>query len=81
MKHNDPQPLPEDRRKPHPRRLSPDHPQYAEILAAHERAMGGGQPMYRDPFSGFWVQTAKSIWETRDCCDLGCRHCPFVTEG
>ncbi len=70
--------LPAAKRCPHPSRLPKDHPRYAEILAAHEEAMQRGEPMYRDPYTGLWVQTAQSIWESRDCCDLGCRHCPFV---
>lgn len=72
--------FPADRRKPHPSRLPEDHPRYEEILAAHEDAMEQGLPMYLDPYTGFWVQTALSIWQTRSCCDLGCRHCPFVQD-
>lgn len=70
--------LPAERRRPHPSRLPRNHPMYEEILEAHEEAMRRGDPMYLDPYTGLWVQTARSIWQSRDCCDLGCRHCPFV---
>ncbi|HPF13532.1 MAG: hypothetical protein H6830_07315 [Planctomycetes bacterium] len=74
-------PLPEARRKPHPQRLSPQHPQYDAIVAAHEAAIERGQPMYVDPCSGLWVQTAATIWARGSCCDLGCRHCPYLGSG
>lgn len=72
--------LPASKRKPHTSRLAPNHPFYDRILAAHEAAMEQGEAMYLDPYTGLWVQTAQSIWESRDCCDLGCRHCPFLEE-
>ncbi|MEZ6003707.1 MAG: DUF5522 domain-containing protein [Planctomycetota bacterium] len=47
------------------------------MIAAHEAAMAAGQPTYRDPITGYQVETAEHIWRTRACCDLGCRHCPY----
>lgn len=63
---------------PHRSRLSPDHPRYAEILAAHSAAVQNGLPAYRDPLSGYAVFTAASLADRATCCDSGCRHCPFV---
>ena len=28
--------------------------------------------------SGLFVQTARTLWNRGDCCEQGCRHCPFV---
>jgi hypothetical protein len=70
--------LPADRRRPHPDRLDPDHPLYEATLAAHEEAMRKGGPRYRDPITGLWVMTARTLWERGFCCELGCRHCPYV---
>ena len=38
-----------------------------------------GNRMYRDPYSGYCaVMTAGRFGKRGDCCDLGCRHCPYV---
>jgi len=73
-----PEPLPEDLLVPHPRRLSPDHPQYDEIIAEHEAAIGAGKSLYRDPESDLYVMTAVHLWERGYCCFSGCRHCPWT---
>jgi hypothetical protein len=70
-------PLPEERRRPHPDRLAPSHPRYAEILAAHEAALDAGEEVYVDPATGFLVLTAKRLWVRGECCGSGCRHCPW----
>jgi uncharacterized protein DUF5522 len=70
--------LPADRLRPHPDRLDPDHPLYEQVLAAHEEAVRKGWPRYEDPITGLWVMTALTLWERGFCCDLGCRHCPYV---
>ncbi|MGQ0803924.1 MAG: DUF5522 domain-containing protein [Actinomycetota bacterium] len=64
--------------EPHPSRLPPDHPRRDEILAAHEAAMEAGEPGYDDPVTGLWVFTAAYLAD-RDCCERGCRHCPYVS--
>lgn len=64
--------------RPHPDRLSPDHPQYAEILRAHTDAVTGDVDGYLDPASGYWVFTARYLDERGYCCQMGCRHCPWV---
>jgi len=64
--------------EPHPSRLAPDHPRRDEILAAHEAAMAAGEPGYDDPITGLWVFTAAYLSD-RDCCESGCRHCPYVS--
>jgi hypothetical protein len=67
------------REQPHPRRLAPHHPQRTEILRRHDEAQRAGLPVYADPVSGFSVFTAEFLASRGDCCDSGCRHCPFVT--
>lgn len=64
--------------QPHPSRLAPSHPAYADILAAHEAAMAAGQAGYVDPVTGFFVMTAQTHATRGICCDNGCRHCPYV---
>ena len=73
-----PKPLPEHLLVPHPRRLSPDHPLYDEIMACHEEAVRQGKSLYRDPDSDLYVMTAVHLWERGYCCFSGCRHCPWV---
>ena len=70
--------LPADRLRPHPDRLDPAHPLYEQVVAAHETAVRKGRPRYRDPITGLWVMTALHLWQRGFCCDLGCRHCPYV---
>lgn len=67
-----------DHLTPHPKRLSPRHPRYAQILAAHAAAVAAGIPSYRDPVSGLQVLTAAFLTERGSCCESGCRHCPYV---
>jgi hypothetical protein len=69
-----PRPLTE----PAPGRLAPDHPRRDEILAAHARAIAGGEPGYDDPETGLFVFTSSYLAERGTCCDTGCRHCPYT---
>jgi hypothetical protein len=64
----------------HPRRLSSQHPDYAEIRVRHSAAVSAGEPCYADPASGLSVFTAAFLADRGFCCDSGCRHCPFVNE-
>jgi len=64
--------------RPHPKRLSPRHPHYAEIIARHRAAIERNEPGYRDPVSGLFVFTAKFLADRGYCCETGCRHCPYV---
>ncbi|MDO9485375.1 MAG: DUF5522 domain-containing protein [Actinomycetota bacterium] len=63
---------------PHVDRLSPDHPQYAEIIQCHTSAMERGEAGYLDPGTGLFVITAATHVERGQCCTNGCRHCPYV---
>lgn len=72
------EPLPRGLLEPHPERLDPDTPGYEAIRAAHDEAVRRGRPRYRDPRSGLWVMTAVTLWERGWCCELGCRHCPYL---
>lgn len=65
--------------QPHPSRLPVDHPLRAQILAAHDDAMAAGRTGYPDPATGRFVICAGYLAERGWCCDLGCRHCPYVT--
>ncbi|MEM1246768.1 MAG: DUF5522 domain-containing protein [Acidobacteriota bacterium] len=70
-------PVPRRLLAPHPNRLSPQNPHYAEILAAHGEAVRQGRTTYIDPVSGLHVMTAFALWQ-RNCCEQGCRHCPWL---
>jgi hypothetical protein len=65
---------------PHRRRLSPGHPRYETILAAHRQALASGEPGYRDPTSGLFVFSAAFLAQRGYCCQSGCRHCPYLAE-
>ena len=73
-----PEPLPEELRIPHRRRLSPKTREYEEILALHEEAIRQGEDSYMDPLSGLSTMTAVYLWERGFCCYSGCRHCPWI---
>ena len=73
-----PEPIPEELLRPHPRRLSPDDPNYDQIMAIHAEAVRRGERLYRDPESDLYVMTAVQLWERGYCCYSGCRHCPWV---
>lgn len=64
--------------RPHPERCDPTRADYAEIVAAHERAVLEGQPFYRDPSTGLMVLTVDVHLQRGACCDSHCRHCPYV---
>ena len=64
--------------EPHPSRLDVDHPYRHQILAAHAAAMANGELGYLDPASGLFVLTAATLASRGECCDQGCRHCPFI---
>lgn len=72
------EPLPTDRRQPHPDRLPPWTPGRDAVLVAHERAMERGEQGYLDPITGLFVMTAQALWDRNRCCDSGCRHCPYI---
>jgi hypothetical protein len=71
-------PLPDELRIPHSSRLPPTTTGYDEIVAAHENAIVKGEPGYLDPMTGLFVMTAIYLWERGECCDSGCRHCPYL---
>jgi len=70
--------LPPDRVLPHPERCDPARPDYAEIVRRHAAAIATGTPWYLDPRTGYQVWTAQTLWERGECCDTGCRHCPYL---
>jgi hypothetical protein len=71
-------PRPLDR--PHPSRLTKEHPQRDRILAAHADALAAGQAGYLDPATGLFVLTAAFLARRGTCCGRGCRHCPYVDD-
>ncbi|MFP5308063.1 MAG: DUF5522 domain-containing protein [Actinomycetes bacterium] len=70
--------LPEPLLTPHPERLDPARPDAPAILAAHEAAVRAGHDAYLDPATCYQVFTAAYLWERGNCCEIGCRHCPWV---
>jgi hypothetical protein len=64
--------------EPHPDRLSPDDPAYGQIIQAHSEALRAGADTYVDPRTGYTVLTAAYLARRGQCCDSGCRHCPYV---
>jgi hypothetical protein len=64
--------------EPHPSRLPVEHPRRDEILAAHAGALAAGEACYLDPATGLSVLTAATLAARGDCCNQGCRHCPFA---
>ena len=63
---------------PHPSRLSPSDPRFADIVAAHDAAVRATEMSYRDPATGLIVLTVSAHLERGTCCHSGCRHCPYV---
>jgi ATP-binding cassette subfamily B (MDR/TAP) protein 1 len=48
-----------------------------EARRAHDAAVARGVPTYRDPATGYDVMTAPALAARGECCDNGCRHCPY----
>ncbi len=65
--------------EPHPSRLPLAHPDRDRILAAHAAAVARDEPDYLDPGTGLFVLTAAYLLERGECCETGCRHCPYLT--
>lgn len=63
----------------HPERVDAQRVDLALIRDAHDRAVGLGQAVYRDPSTGLMVFTAVALKERDWCCERGCRHCPYPT--
>ncbi|HEY5097174.1 MAG TPA: DUF5522 domain-containing protein [Acidimicrobiales bacterium] len=64
--------------EPHPSRLPADHPGRQRILDAHAAALARGEAGYLDPATGLFVLTAATLLERSECCQSGCRHCPYL---
>lgn len=64
--------------EPHESRLPADHPRRTEILDAHRDALATGSPTYADPETGLMVFTAAHLAAAGQCCESGCRHCPYI---
>jgi hypothetical protein len=52
----------------------------AAIAAAHDAAVAAGEPGYPDPETGYFVFTAAALAAKGECCESGCRHCPYGYE-
>jgi hypothetical protein len=59
-------------------RLAAGNAHYGSVVERHDASLAAGLPTYADPVSGFSVFTADFLAARGDCCDSGCRHCPFV---
>jgi len=66
---------------PHPSRLMPLQPRFAEIMARHRAAVTRGELTYEDPATGRSVFTVAFLAARGYCCESGCRHCPYVGAG
>ncbi|HVB71571.1 MAG TPA: DUF5522 domain-containing protein [Acidimicrobiales bacterium] len=64
--------------RPHPSRCDPTRADYGAIIAAHEAAVTAGEPTYRDPSTGLSVMTVAALAARGECCQSGCRHCPYI---
>ena len=51
--------------EPHPDRLSPDDPAFAQTIRAHTAALEAGADSYVDPRSGYTVLTAAYLARPR----------------
>jgi hypothetical protein len=71
-------PLPAALLVPHRARLDPRRADYARILARHAEAIAAGRDFYLDPATGLQVMTAQFLWDHGNCCEAGCRHCPYL---
>lgn len=58
-------------------RLNPHDPGYNAIVAAHRDARERNEAGYLDPTTGLFVLTSPYLWARGQCCDQGCRHCPY----
>jgi hypothetical protein len=52
-----------------------------EVVAAHDRAVAEGRETYVDPATGYSVFTEVALAARGECCDSGCRHCPYPLAG
>ena len=48
-----------------------------ETQRRHDAAVAAGRPLYRDPWTGYYVMTAQALKDRGYCCQNGCRHCPY----
>ena len=48
-----------------------------EIVRAHDAAIAAGEPGYLDPETGYFVFTSATLLANGECCESGCRHCPY----
>jgi hypothetical protein len=49
----------------------------AAVDEAHRLAVEAGAPGYIDPASGLFVLTSAYLLARGECCEQGCRHCPY----
>lgn len=71
-------PLPAALVDPHPDRLPADAPGRGVVVAAHAAAVADDADGYVDPLTGMFAFTAAYHWAKGACCELGCRHCPWL---
>ncbi len=50
-----------------------------QIAAIHTAAVARGEEYYIDPLSGLLVMTELHHLDRGECCERGCRHCPYRT--
>lgn len=52
-------------------------PRHASADDVHAAAIAAGEAGYLDPDSGLFVLTSAHLAAQGECCDNGCRHCPY----
>ncbi|WP_298210638.1 DUF5522 domain-containing protein [Ferrimicrobium sp.] len=63
---------------PSERRFDYDHPLALLRLKLHRDACDAGLDSYPDPETGDTVLCSSTLLAQGICCNLGCRHCPYV---
>jgi hypothetical protein len=43
----------------------------------HQQAVAQGLDFYQDPETGNWVASELALKKQGQCCQSGCRHCPY----
>lgn len=56
-------------------------PERARWTALHDAAVARGQAYYVDPATGYLVFTELHHRRRGQCCESGCRHCPYGFDG
>jgi hypothetical protein len=65
---------------PLPGRLRGSDVERQAILRRHADALAARRSTYSDPLTGLTAFTAAFLAGRGQCCDSGCRHCPYAPD-